>query len=94
MVTTHSRLHIARLSREHNRNDFSCGIDSLDNYLKRQATQDMKRFVATTYVLSDGNSSVLGYYSISAYSINITHFPENITNKLPRYPDIPAILLG
>lgn len=43
-------------------------------------------------VLSDG--SIGGYYTLSATSVNLGELPEPITRKLPRYPLIPATLLG
>ena len=35
-----------------------------------------------------------GYYTLSAYSIRLSDLPEAVTKKLPRYPNVPAALLG
>jgi GNAT superfamily N-acetyltransferase len=43
-------------------------------------------------VLSDG--AVGGYYTLSATGVKLTEFPADITRKLPRYPLVPATLLG
>ncbi|WP_019503031.1 N-acetyltransferase [Pseudanabaena sp. PCC 6802] len=82
-------------SRRHNRSDFSCGKGSLDNYIRKQASQDLKRRSATVFVLiDDPDPDVLAYYTLSAYTINITVLDEAFAKHLPRYPQLPATLLG
>ncbi len=43
-------------------------------------------------VLSDG--TVGGYYTLSATSVSLAELPAQTTRKLPRYPIVPATLLG
>jgi predicted GNAT family N-acyltransferase len=82
-------------SRKHNRSDFSCGKESLDNYIHKQASQDLKRRVATVFVLVDEpNSDVLAYYTLSSYTIDVSALDESFSKNLPRYPYLPATLLG
>ena len=40
------------------------------------------------------NSRVIGFYTLSAVSVDIGAWPENVAKKLPRYPVVPATLLG
>jgi predicted GNAT family N-acyltransferase len=42
----------------------------------------------------DGNGAIAGYYTLSAYGIQLSELPEAIKRKLPRYPLLPATLLG
>ena len=80
---------------KHDRAAFTCGISALDAYLREQATQDVKRRVAVTYVLTRPDSStIIGYYSISTSSIETTQLPQDITKRLPRYDVLPAMLVG
>jgi predicted GNAT family N-acyltransferase len=37
---------------------------------------------------------VLGYYTLSAYNVHLAELTEAIARKLPRYPLLPATLLG
>jgi predicted GNAT family N-acyltransferase len=37
---------------------------------------------------------VLGYYTLSAFSVDVGAWPEAVARKLPKYPLIPATLLG
>jgi predicted GNAT family N-acyltransferase len=81
--------------RKHVRSDFSCGKDSLDNYIHKQASQDLKRRVATVFVLiDDPEFNVLAYYTLSSFTVDITALNEAFAKPLPRYPLLPATLLG
>jgi len=82
-------------SRRHIRSDFCCGRDSLDNYIRKQASQDIKRRIATVFVLIDEpETSVLAYYTLSAYTVDVSVLNEDLAKRLPRYPLLPATLLG
>ncbi len=82
------------LNSEHGKADFSCGNDMLDNYLHKQAKQDIKRKLSACFVLTDGNV-VKGYYTLSSASIQRSQLPESIVKKMPpSYIDLPVTLLG
>jgi GNAT superfamily N-acetyltransferase len=86
---------IEPLGRHHDRSQFSCGTETLDRYLREQARQDAQKRVAAPFVLLEGSSdAVIGYYTLSAISIDIGDWPEELARKLPKYPAIPATLLG
>jgi len=84
------------LNSTHDKSGFFCGKESLDNYLKAQATQDIKRKLSVCYVLPDSKSNTIkGYYTLSNSSIPLKLVPEAIRLKLPKtYINIPTILLG
>lgn len=89
------KLIIEPLSGSHDRTTFSCGVLALDRYLSEQANQDIKRRVSNCFVAVDGNgSAVAGYYTLAASSVPIASLPEDLTKRLPRYPVLPAILIG
>jgi GNAT superfamily N-acetyltransferase len=82
-------------SKKHIRDTFSCGEESLDDYIKRRASQELKKLISTTFVLTDSpNKIVLGYYTISAYSVDAGVLEDSLAKSLPRYPLLPATLLG
>lgn len=67
----------------------------LDRYLRQQASQDLARRAAAVFVLTERPApAVLGYYTLSATSILLAELPEAIAKRLPRYPHVPATLLG
>jgi GNAT superfamily N-acetyltransferase len=43
-------------------------------------------------VLSDG--TIAGYYTLSSTSVQLGELPEQTVRKLPRYPLVPATLVG
>ncbi|BAZ14452.1 hypothetical protein NIES4071_62960 [Calothrix sp. NIES-4071] len=82
-------------SKKHNRSCFSCGNESLDNYIRKQASQDLKKKIATVFVLIDSpNTDVIAYYTLSSYTIDIANLDETFAKGIPRYPLLPATLLG
>ncbi|MEG4938772.1 GNAT family N-acetyltransferase [Microcoleus sp. F4-D5] len=82
-------------SSRHHRELFCCGQDSLDNYIRKQASQDLKKKVAIVFVLVESpNTDVIAYYTLSAYTIELADLNEYFAKKLPRYPLLPATLLG
>ncbi len=86
---------IEPLNSKHQRNDFDCGIEVLNRYLQKQATQDKRKFVSAPFVaIRQNNQEIIGYYTLSATSIKLDDLPINLTKKLPKYPLLPAILLG
>ena len=80
----------------HDRAAFSCGNLSLDRYLKEQAGQDLRRRCASPFVLvpASGSPTILGYYTLSSYGVDVGELPVEVAKKLPRYPLLPATLLG
>ncbi|MBI4320890.1 MAG: GNAT family N-acetyltransferase [Chloroflexi bacterium] len=83
------------LDKHHRESDFACGVESLDNYFRRQASQHQRRGLAVPYVLVDTDEArVVGYYTLSMLSLRPTALPPEITRKLPAYDLFPAALLG
>ena len=83
------------LDRSRRRASFACGEIALDRYLKEQAGQDLKRYCASVVVAVErGKSEVLGYYTLSANSVPLNLLPAAVQLKLPRYDEVPAVLLG
>ncbi len=50
--------------------------------------------MAAPFVLVLPDGAIGGYYTLSATGVKLAEFPAEITRKLPRYPLIPATLLG
>jgi len=87
---------IEPIAKRHDRAAFSCGKEPLDRYLKTQAGQDARRRVAAPFVMVEGagGTAVLGYYTLSAFGIDLGALPAETAKRLPRYPIVPATLLG
>jgi predicted GNAT family N-acyltransferase len=82
------------LSASHEKAQFSCGKAKLDEYIRKQAKQDMKGKVAACFVLSDDNKAIKGYYTLSNGSVPRSKIPEDFIKNLPKYKELPVTLLG
>ena len=84
------------LKASHNKKEFSCGKDLLDQYLKEQAGQDVRRKLLACFVLTEKDEHLIkGYYTLSSNSIPLENVPGSFKRKLPKsYRNIPTILLG
>ena len=85
---------IEALGRHHDRASFSSGVEALDTYIVRQASQDARRNLAAPFVLVAPDGKLAGYYTLSSTSVALADLPAATRRKLPRYPDVPATLLG
>lgn len=86
---------IEPLGKHHDRAAFSCGVELLDRYFKQQAGQDSRRHVVNCFVaVSQTTKIIAGYYTLSATVVIFDSLPESFKKKLPRYPEVPAPLVG
>jgi len=82
------------LSKQHNRKSFDCGKEKFNNYIKTLARQHQEKRFSTTYVaVEEGNTTVLGYISISLGSVPLDEINEDIRGKLPLHP-MPVLHVG
>ena len=87
-------LQVQPLGAHHDRAGFSCGVESLDNYLKKQARQDVKKRVAAVFVLTPDGRTIGGYYTLSQFSVDLGVLPQETAKRLPKYPIVPVTLIG
>jgi GNAT superfamily N-acetyltransferase len=82
------------LAKEHQRSQFACGHASLDDFLKKYASQYARRRLGTTYVAVEaGQTLVAGYYTLAPSHFEFTHAPAKLVKGLPKHP-IPSFLLA
>jgi len=80
---------------QHDRAGFTSGNERIDTYFRTLVTQDVKRNYAACYVLIESDSGlVAGFYTLSSHAIALTALPPDTARKLPRYPSVPAVLIG
>jgi GNAT superfamily N-acetyltransferase len=85
---------IEPLGDHHDRANFSCGIAALDDWFRSRAGQDERRNVSRVFVAVDDSFGIIGYYTLSSFSIAPDELPRDLSRKLPRYGTIPAVLIG
>ncbi|MSU59744.1 MAG: GNAT family N-acetyltransferase [Pedosphaera sp.] len=80
----------------HRRDEFSCESPELTEFLRTRARKEAKSRTSACFVivpLADPGQ-IAGFYTLSATTIELEKLPPEFTKKLPRYPHLPATLLG
>ena len=74
---------------------FRCGQAPLDEYIRRYASQDIRRNVARVFLATPAGDSrrLAGFFTLSAGSVSCSELPDALAKKLPRYP-VPVALIG
>jgi ribosomal protein S18 acetylase RimI-like enzyme len=89
------KLVIERLGPHHDRASFACGVPALDRYLHEFALQDIRRRLANCFVAIEADGRTLrAFYTLAATGVQLSDLPETLTRRLPRYPVLPAVLIG
>lgn len=80
----------------HDRAGFHSAAGALNLYLQQQARKDAERHLAATFVMVDDAAPkvIIGFYILSNYTVELAELPADLTRKLPRYPRLPATLIG
>jgi len=73
---------IEALTRLHDRKYLDCGVTELNQFLQNQARQKNDKHIAKTYVVHSESelSLILGYYTITGYSVIIPPAHRNYKN--------------
>jgi GNAT superfamily N-acetyltransferase len=87
-------LRVEALGPHHDRNSFVSGVEPLDRYFRSQAGQEARKNIAAPFVLVLPDGTVGGYYTLSSTAVKLAELPAETTRRLPRYPLVPATLLG
>jgi ribosomal protein S18 acetylase RimI-like enzyme len=92
---TNDGYRIEPLGSHHDRAAFASGVEPLDRYLREQAGQEVRRGAAAVHVLVDSaTGAIVGYYTLSAAVVVLSDLPAEMARKAPRYPSLPALLIG
>lgn len=89
-----NQIQFQALQDNHDTEGFTCGVDALDQWLKRIARQHISKGVSRTFVAIDPThrAQILGYYSLTVAEIETDKLPKDVARKLPRR--VPLVLIG
>ncbi len=85
---------IQAFRKAYDRNIFDCGSQPLNEYLRHHISQDLRRNLTTCFLALDQANNIAGYYTLASASIDLSTLPAHLAKKLPRYPTVPAVLMG
>ncbi len=87
---------IELLAKSHDRDEFDCGNEPLNLFLKRTARQHAERGISRTFVLADDDAAapkpILGFFSLNICQIKSEMLAPGEAKKLPR--DVSGVRLG
>ena len=80
----------------HRRDEFACEAPELTDFLRTRARKEAKARALACFVLVPlaDCGRIAGFYTLSAASIALERLREEFAKKLPRYPNLPATLIG
>ncbi len=73
--------------------EFDCGVKELNIYLSRYALKNDELGIGKTFIATDSENSVAGYFTLSTAQIAFEEIPALSVKKYPRYP-IPALRIS
>lgn len=95
MLTETTPLDIETFSpARHDRSNFDCGVDRLNNYLKLSARKQQKNDMTRVYVaVETGTTVVLGYHAVNVGTMNVAELSAP-PRGTPSHGEIPVLFLG
>ena len=78
----------------HDRERFSCGVDTVDNYFRKTANKLAKAGNARVYVMTSETGDVIGFYALNAHSVDFTELPSRYARTRPSHGAIPAAFIS
>lgn len=80
------------LTAAHKSVSFDCGYIQLNDWLQKKALANQKSNASRTFVCTDINANILGYYALAAGAVSHIDSTSNIKRNMP--DPIPVIVLG
>jgi ribosomal protein S18 acetylase RimI-like enzyme len=78
----------------HDRDRFSCGVEQVDNFLKRTANKLASADNLRVFVMTEGGAEVLGFYALNAHAVDYSNLPPRFARTRPGHGSIPAAYLS
>lgn len=84
------------LDASHDRAGFDCGVDALNEFLRKTARQHREKGLSNTFVLLDEESPhhVIGFFTLSFLEVDVSTLPVEHCRRLPKTSRLPAAKLA
>ena len=80
------------ISERHDTSDFSCGVASLDRWLREKAWKNAVIGASRTFVVTDEHDVVVAYYALLTGALERGQLPKRLQRNTPL--SIPVLVLG
>ena len=81
-------------SRSHDPSRFSCGVPSLDDWLRQAAGQNQRRDAVRTFVIATATGEVVGYHALVAAQLDHELATDDVGHGLSSHFPIPIALIA
>jgi ribosomal protein S18 acetylase RimI-like enzyme len=78
----------------HDREDFSCGVEPLDNFVKRTANKLAKADNLRIFVMATADGPIIGFYALNAHAVSFTDLPPKFARTRPSHGNIPGAYIS
>lgn len=78
----------------HDRDSFSCGVETVDNYFRKTVNKLVKAGNSRVYVMTSLSGDVIGFYALNAHSVDFTELPSRYARTRPSHGAIPAAFIS
>lgn len=79
---------------KHDRAAFSCGIEQVDNFLRRTANKLSKADNVRTFVMVGSLGELIGFYAVNAHAVDYADLPAKFARTRPAHGSIPAAYIS
>jgi ribosomal protein S18 acetylase RimI-like enzyme len=85
---------IEPLNKSHNREQFDCGTEVLNQFLRSTARQHIQKGISRTFVLSEQDlpQTIIGFFTLTLCEVKSEKLPSEIAKKYPS--QVPGVKLA
>lgn len=78
----------------HDRAGFSCGVEQVDNFLRKTANKLAEADNLRVFVMTQDGRSIIGFYAINAHAMRYDDLPPAYARRRPGHGYIPAAYIS
>lgn len=78
----------------HDRAAFACGVEAVDNFLKKTANKLARADNLRLYAMTDPSGALIGFYALNAHAIDYAELPPRYARTRPGHGSIPAAYIS
>jgi ribosomal protein S18 acetylase RimI-like enzyme len=82
------------LEARHSAENFHCGVQSLDGWLRKYALQSHRSGGSRVFVTTETDPDIAGYYALAAGAVMPRGAPARLARGLAANQPVPVVLLG
>lgn len=82
-----------KFDKKFDKSKFDCGETALNDYLRKQMSQDVDRKANVPTLAVNPQDEVIGFYTLSNGAVEFANFPQTLKKQIAPYP-VPIARIG